>query len=463
MSADERSIRSFTLKVAGLLFLRQSLACLTALAFAWGTCVLAMRSAFRTPREPLLWGLAGILPALVLSCFLIRRRIPTRASVRALLDKSSGCEGLLMAAAETDLGAWRRRLGRITEPAVRWRDHRAWLLFAAAVAFLLVGFLIPQRFAAPVPPSVLEVGEEVATLKSQIETLKEERILEATQADELARKLDELRDEASGQDPVKTWEALDHLREVPERAASEAAEGAIQDTEKLTKAEALAEAMAEAGGEMAPELATAAMEELSEMVGEAARENEAVKRRLGRKDLDKLTESSRLTPEQLEQLAEALREAKGDIAEQLQKLADSGLVTPEQLDLNARVGQGDMKGLADFLRDNAGDSSIGDMMDQWARSQGRDGFGPGGSMSGGEEGGAGGVSRGPGPAPLTWKEETGEEGFEYDPEVLPPTDIAALKRREARARRRARSKAPGPRPVVARRIRRPFCPGTGAR
>ncbi|MBN1918369.1 MAG: hypothetical protein JW889_10690 [Verrucomicrobia bacterium] len=333
-----------------------------------------------------------------------------------------------MAEAETGLGAWRPRICRLVQPAVRWRDDRPWLLLAAAVVFVLVGFVIPQRFAAPLPPNVLEIGEEINALKAQIETLKEERILDEAKACELTQKLDELRNEASGRDPVKTWEALDHLKEVPERAAAEAAEEAIQDTEKLTKAEALADALTEAGEAISPELATAAMEELSEMVDEAAQENELVKRRLERKDLQKLAESKQLTSEQLEELAQCLREAKGDIAQQLQKLADKGLITAEQLDLNSQVGQCDMQGLADFLRENAGNTSIGDMMDQWARSQGCDGFGPDGTEpGGGTEGGSGGVSRGPGPAPLTWKDETGEEGFEYDPQVLPPSDLAALK------------------------------------
>jgi hypothetical protein len=72
-------------------------------------------------------------------------------------------------------------------------------------------------------------------------------------------------------------------------------------------------------------------------------------------------------------------------------------------------------------------------MNQMARAQGGDPFGPGGEgdgdegRPGGQEGGSGGITRGPGPAPLTWKGEKGEEGFEYDPQVLPPTDIGALK------------------------------------
>ncbi len=94
----EKAITHFRLRLALALALKYGLAAATVWAFAWGTAVLVLRAAYDVPRPALLWGLAALPLAVGPALWRALRRLPSRAAVRALLDRHSGCGGLLMAA-----------------------------------------------------------------------------------------------------------------------------------------------------------------------------------------------------------------------------------------------------------------------------------------------------------------------------------------------------------------------------
>src|SRR5438093_10687694 len=116
------------------------------------------------PRNPLLWCLAGVPLVLVPALLLARRQTPSRSAVRALLDRHNALGGMLMAGAELPLGRWDETLPEPAPPRVCWRGQKALTLLVAATAYLLVGFLLPQRFIAPVSNPPLDVNREVTRL-----------------------------------------------------------------------------------------------------------------------------------------------------------------------------------------------------------------------------------------------------------------------------------------------------------
>src|SRR5262249_49438778 len=165
----------------------------------------------------LLWGAIGIAIAAIAAAVVSRRRLPSRDSVRAMLDSRNDCGGLLVAGADADLGAW--RTPEITSGRLRWRKARAFGLLAASSAFVLISLLAPVRFAATGADRPMDVSREVENLSAQIEALKEAQVIEEAKAEALEQKLDQLGLEASGEDPAKTWEALDHLNDAVEKPA----------------------------------------------------------------------------------------------------------------------------------------------------------------------------------------------------------------------------------------------------
>ncbi|MDE0299485.1 MAG: hypothetical protein OXN17_12705 [Candidatus Poribacteria bacterium] len=403
MSIENRAIREFRIKMASLLILKKVLLAATVWGLLWGTVVIVLRAAVGMPRSTLLAG--GIVLVLAVSWAVVTalRQLPGRTAIRASLDKHSASGGLVMAAEAADLGSWIHLLSTVRAPRLRWRGKVSWARFAAAAVFVSVSFLIPERFVDISKAQPLDIREEVDELAAGIDVLKEEEIVELIQAETLEEKLAEIQEEASGEDPVKTWEALDHLTDILSQESKQAAEDALTATERLTEAETLAEALINEGSEMEKGLLAESMAALTGLVQEAAKEDALLASQLPEFDGD----LSSLSPEQLEALSEALRSSKGEISEKLEKLKEANLIELDTLKACEKLGQCDSGGLAAFLAENSENMPVKECVSLWCRNK----FG---------------IGRGPGHAPMAWSDEASEEGAKFKEEVLPLSNITSL-------------------------------------
>ena len=401
MNRDEKAIRWFRIKLATFLVLKKILAVATVWGLLWGTAVIVLRATIGMPRLLLLGGGIGLLMALGVAVILALRQIPTRSAVRASLDKHSGSGGLMMAAETVELGSWGKQMPQIHRPRFGWHGGVSWARFTGAVVFVCISLLIPQGFVEISKAHPLDISEEVNQLAVGIDVLKEEEIIELAQAETLEEKLDQLQAEASGEDPVKTWEALDHLTDMLSQEATEAAEDALSETERLNEAETLAEGLMNEASEMDAKLLAEAMTTLSGMVQKATEENALLAAQL----LDLEDNADARTPEQLKEIAAALRLSKQDIIDRLTKLNAVNLIGLETLKACEKLGQCDSAGLAAFLAENSEHMSVSACIGGWCR---------------------GGINRGPGHAPMTWSDGTAEEGAKFNAEILPLSDIASL-------------------------------------
>src|SRR5262249_17184101 len=150
---------------------------------------------------------------------------------------------------EVDLGGWRQQVREVELPRLRWRGTRSWVLLACGAGFVLLGFLLPQGFA-DLGQRRLDVRREVDRLSRQIDVLKEEKVLQPARAETLKEKLEQVRRDAQGRDPVKTLEALDHVQELANQAAQEASDSAARKSEDLGRAEALSDALNRHGAKL---------------------------------------------------------------------------------------------------------------------------------------------------------------------------------------------------------------------
>jgi hypothetical protein len=268
-----------------------------------------------------------------------------------LLDGQSRSGGLLMAGAERPLGDWEGSLPPLELPRVRWDGRRAGGLLAAAAGFLALAFALPQRFADLGSGPSLEVGREVEKLAEQIEVLKEEKLLDAKRADDLKQKLDQVREDARGKDPAKTLEALDHVENVAQKTAREAADEAVRKTEELARAESLADALQRLD-KADPKLMAEAMADLAARAQKAAGEKDLLDPLDG--ELAKALEKGTFTKEELKRLSEALGEGKGGLAKRLAKLHKARLIDAEALKQCDKCGECKGEALAAYLKDCKG-------------------------------------------------------------------------------------------------------------
>ena len=400
MNADNKTIGKFRIKIAALLILRRTLTVTTVWGLVWGTVTIVLRAVNGMSPLILFSGGVGLILAIAGAALLALRQIPTRATLRASLDKHSGAGGLMMAAETVELGNWRKQMPLIHTPRLRWHGGVSWARFAGAVLFVCISLLIPERFVEISKAQPLDIREEVKQLADGIDVLEEEGIIELAEAEAFEEKLAQLQVEASGEDPVKTWETLDHLSDTLMQESVDAAQETLSETERLTEAETLSEGLINEGSEMDAALLAESMAALSGLVQEAAQENALLAAQLP--DLEGA--ENLFTPEQLKEISDALRFTKGEIYDRLAELYEVNLIDLEILKAAEKLGECDSEGLAAFLDENADKMSIVRCISGWCR----------------------GISRGPGHAPMTWSDGATEEGAKFKTEALPLSNIASL-------------------------------------
>ena len=409
LDPHEKAIGSFRRRLALLLLLRQAVGAATAVMFVHGAALLATRVAPGLPAPSLPFSLA--LLGLVVAALTPRalRQVPPAASVRALFDARGGHGGLLMAAAETPLGGWGAGLSSAARLRILWDKRKAFSLLGLGIAFVLLAAFLPARLVSPARS--LEVKRDVEKLASDIEALKEEKLLDEKRAEALDEKLKELSADASGNDPAKTWEALDHLAENVRAAAQEGAEAALGKAQRLGQAEALAQGIAGDLAAFSPGVLADAMADLGKRVSEAAKENKGLTESLSKELLEAMRSGS-LTKEQLKELAGALKGTKEQKLASAKKLFAAGLIDLKTLREAEKLAGGEAReSLASFLKENP--SETGDGIKKWCRAPGN---GPG----------KGGVDRGRGDAELTYGKASPEDG-KFKEKVLPPAAVDALR------------------------------------
>jgi hypothetical protein len=397
----DAAVRDARGAVFGVLFCRYAVRFASVWLLIWGLGVLVLRSGLDVAREALLWGGVGVPAAMLLATVAALRGTPAPAAVRAWLDRYNGVGGLLMAEGDADLGQWDERLPKLSAPRVRWRGGRTWLLFAVALAFVAGMFVMPQFFTAPLTDPPLQVNESISRLHGQITTLNRERIIDDAEARKLSEQLDQVKQEASGRDPVKTWEAMDHMEKTIARPAESAAELDLRRTESLTRTEAMAGALTLARDAMDAKLLAAAMAQMGEMAKESLHEKLP-------DDLAKALDSRTLDDATLKKLAEMLRDSKLDLREQLRRLEQARLIDPAALKMCDKLGKvQDREGLARYLCE-AGDEDPRDKVALWCQ---------------GQRPGRGGITRGRGDAPIQFGDASTDEGAKFKPQILPPAAL----------------------------------------
>ena len=404
MPAPDLLVARFHRRLAGWYVTRQSVAAVTLWAFAWGTAVLVLRATQGTPADLLLWGAAGLPVVLAVAAWLALRKLPTRAAVRATLDRHGDCGGLLMAGAERDLGRWTDALPAVALPRIRWNATRPLGGLAVAAAYLALGFLVPTNPSLLAGESKLDITREADRLTEQVQVLKEEKILEADRAEAIKEKLDQVRDQSQGKDPAKTLEALDHLNEVVKQTGRQAAESAAKQANQFGNLEAAAEALAAAAPSLDSDALSTLMGQMAALAKAAAAEGD----QLGDEftaDLTAAMNAGKFTPEQLAALAEAFKQGKGKNQKKVKKLVKLKFIDADEV--GDCDGDCDGKGLAAFLKKNGGKCGLCDAMSECA--------------------GRGGVNDGPGHVAELFGDKSSEEGFKFKEEALPPADLKALK------------------------------------
>ncbi len=328
---DQAALRALANRITAALFARYALALGTLYIFAWGTAVLVLRMWLSMDRLELSYGGAGLAVALIAAYAIARHRTPAPGRLRAAIDREAMAGGLIMAADQADLGDWRARLPAADSPRVRFAARRPMVMLLAALAFVGGAFALPDSLTAVVRPAApLDVREQAEQLAEQIEVLEQEKVLDDQAADALAQRLEQIADQAAGDDPAATWQRLDYLKDQLTKAADEATEQALRESQKLAELAAAAQASEQArqspDAQTSPAELAQQMKDFGKLAEQALGESQTLReltdeqaaeaaRRMGELSDEALAELAKMdaqAAEAMQQVAEKLREIDAD-------------------------------------------------------------------------------------------------------------------------------------------------------
>ena len=392
-------------KLNRLLMLREAVRMMTVWLFIWGVVVLALKISGVRDSEWLAAGVFGFIPLVVLAGWRQRRNRPDFEKIRADYDRLNGCGGVMMAQECGDVSAWLSRLPAASVPKFRWRSGRAILLFCLAAMFAATVLLLPDRLTHLPGHRPLEIGQIVEQLRAEVRMLAQEKIVPDVKADDLEKQLTQLQADASGYDPNKTWEALDHIKQANGEVAKQASEEAVQKTESLTEAETLAKAMAQAAENgMAQATASQAAQDLASLLNAAKLEDGVLKGQIPPELLQNLSSLKGLNTEQMQKLLRALEQNKSALSMTMSNLANLKMIDPQALAKCENAGHiPNFAALSAYLAQCNGHCES-EVLFSWLQKRGRGG--PGG---GGPE------------APMDWDNDTPEANLKFQPHALPPS------------------------------------------
>ncbi|MEY2465587.1 MAG: hypothetical protein QOD03_108 [Verrucomicrobiota bacterium] len=397
MSAHTQALHSFARKLSLLLMFRGAMRWTTVWFFIWGVVVLAARIAGGKNSDWLFWGTLGFIPLAALAALREWQRRASFSNVRASYDELNQCGGVVMSEEVADMSAWQGKLPAAASPVLRWRSGRSMGLLAVSVLFIGVTLSLPNRLTAFAGRQPLQIGKLVGELKAEVQTLKEEKILEEKKAEELQKQVAKLQEQASGLDPNKTWEALDHIKESNSDLAKRAAEDGLNKLTSLSEAQMLASALDMAANNgMNGDTATRAAQELAGMLKAAKLDDGLLKGEIPPELLSKLDS---LSKQDLQKLLSAIQFNKSNLGKSLTNLANLRLIDAKYLSQCTNAGAcKNPNALAEYLSTCTNASKIASLC-----------YGRGGPGGGG------------GTGPMTWQDKTSEDNLKFKEDTLPPS------------------------------------------
>lgn len=346
--------------------------------------------------------IAGLaLIAAATGSLVAQRRTPTVDQCLPLLDASSRAGGVMMVRHLPGAAAW--QTPQALQPEVGYRPRRALALAAAALLFALPVALLPQRYFKP---PTLPVREGVAAmtekLQERVALAEAEELLPEPLLAAITNQLAQLTTSGDAVDPARTLEALDHIDSELSRQSAGLAEALQNEQITLQASLALTEQLSAAlnSGLLSESQATAAMEAVAQFLAGAT-----LPAGLASNLLTLTTSELTADAATLEQLARLMRSAGLDQEARLLRLSELKLIDPSSLCQQGGSCTNSANcdaALAALMNSETANEALALLC----------------SLPG-----MGGVSRGPGAAPITWTTPSSREGVAFHDATLDPTHL----------------------------------------
>jgi hypothetical protein len=380
--------------------------------------------------------IAGLPVCLLLAAAIASRRLPDPHGFLALLDSHNYGGGMLMATAETGDNSWWHRFPETVRTPGFTADYLPRIGFLLlSLLFLLLCIRVPIRSLHDEHDVAIQLIEMQNDVVKRIETLNEIAVLEEKKAEELKNTLEKIAAGSDRNDPSRTFEALDQLRENLGNESVRESQKMLDELEKLGNA---MQSIASGSGELDTAALKKTMADLQRnMAGSGNSEKMVQELAELMKKMDSGNEAGQLS-ESVDQaaaeLGKFLEGQRDKILEQAMKMHKAGLIDKKTLEKLVKEGrvrsltredllkQKDLELLIAPEAETADSGSHEGSADNPAdKDGGADGtmlIDQGGALSGG--------SRGGGSAALDFKRKTSEHNVKIIDHSLPGPHAGAL-------------------------------------
>lgn len=351
--------------------------------------------------------LALFIPAAGLAAYIIaRREFIDDEKILAIADDRFHADGLLVTAAEVELGPWQDWLKRKTDEdsarlnLPRWNFGFIFARLTPCLLFLFIISLVPQRISDS--GGFTDLGNHVTgELEKTLEALDEAGLLDPERRDRFAEQIEQLRQDTEQHFGASDWEAADAIREMMKMEAQKKSEDLRSAAEMTRQAmDILNDDVGRAGEEFDEDAQTRRMEEAADLLERAMaalgekrslKDSEMKEGELGDGDEDGDSQDRQIARRQ-QQLRETAEELAGRLDDMMTRAEDN--MSQSEEDGSPRQGQPGGPESDQFAQDDHESEESGDP-------------------------GAGGISKGPGEAPMTWGDE-GPRAELFEQMKLPP-------------------------------------------
>ncbi len=386
-----------------------------------GCVLLPLRQGLRIPVADL-WPLAGLPVGLAAlgGIRAFRRRHFGVDSAMALLDARCQCGGLLVSEGLPGWEAWKGAVRLPTHVAIRSSASRLWRRVLLITAFALTAGFWPHRPKAATAVRRMELGDDLRQVREQIELLQEIMPDDAL-AQEWMDQLERLAETAFSDAPAEAWDALDTLAARIREQSDDALDDAMNKMQAIENLAALTEALRELAAQTpAPDGLSKTLEQLAAALEKQARDMDPKLAAAAAETLREAWTNGLPNAAALEALLSQLSFEKGVLTTNLIQWHDAKLIDAARLSActnKTACAQAAMQALEAMLReDAAGSPCAGGACDGNALC----------ALLGCALGGAGGIGRGPGPAPMIFGEPTDESDVGYVDRTMPQPDRIAF-------------------------------------
>ncbi len=411
----KKEINSFKINLLWQICFKNLLIWSAVYAFFIGVIIIVQKTMGYAVNESEILIFLGLFILGVIVSFIMakKRSVISNSAVYALFDKVNNCGGLLMASENVSTSEWNNELPVPESIKIKWNKDKIGAVFAVSLLFLISAFLCPESVLT-IKNNQLNIKPDLEKISEDVELLKEEDIISEKKAEELAKNIEEIGVNAEAEDPVKTWEAMDHLKNSLSMSAKEAAENAIADMSQLSLNEQIANALSSEISLNTEELKMA-MQELSKLTNKTMKNIPQLGLFLT-PELAKALQNANFSKEQLNELQKLMAKYKDGMGKQIDKLSMAKLINKEMLKKCKNASECSMGDLKNYAMAN----SLSQIFyDELAKNL------VNAQCEKGKWNGK--IGRGFSPAKMTYGEEAKEEGTEFVEQQLPLSMMPSLK------------------------------------